>query len=64
MKEFVNADCMDYLKNYPDKYFDLAIVDPPYGDAGVKTLHWKTAPINDGREMFNYWAFNKWRNNV
>ena len=34
MKEFVNADCMDYLKNYPDKYFDLAIVDPPYGDAG------------------------------
>lgn len=26
-----NADCMDIMKNYPDNYFDLAIVDPPYG---------------------------------
>lgn len=28
---FVNGDCMDYLKEYPDNYFDLAICDPPYG---------------------------------
>ena len=26
-----HADCMDIMKLYPDKYFDLAIVDPPYG---------------------------------
>ena len=26
-----NADCMEIMKQYPDKYFDLAIVDPPYG---------------------------------
>lgn len=26
-----NIDCMDFMKRYPDKYFDLAIVDPPYG---------------------------------
>lgn len=31
---FVCGDCMDYLPEYPDQYFDLAIVDPPYGDAG------------------------------
>ena len=24
-------DCMDGMKEFPDKYFDLAIVDPPYG---------------------------------
>lgn len=24
-------DCMEALPNIPDKYFDLAIVDPPYG---------------------------------
>ena len=24
-------DCMDLLKQIPDKYFDLAVVDPPYG---------------------------------
>lgn len=26
-----NADCMQIMQQYPDKYFDLAIVDPPYG---------------------------------
>ena len=29
--EFYNADNMEIMKQYPDKYFDLAIVDPPYG---------------------------------
>ena len=24
-------DCMDLLKQVPDKYFQLAVVDPPYG---------------------------------
>ena len=28
---FYNIDCMDGMSQYPDKYFDLAIVDPPYG---------------------------------
>jgi site-specific DNA-methyltransferase (adenine-specific) len=26
-----NEDCMATMKRYPDNYFDLAIVDPPYG---------------------------------
>ena len=26
-----NEDCMELLKRTPDNYFDLAIVDPPYG---------------------------------
>ena len=26
-----NMDCMEGMKQYPDKYFDLAVVDPPYG---------------------------------
>lgn len=29
-----NADCMEVMRQYPDKYFDLAIVDPPYGSGG------------------------------
>ena len=24
-------DCMDGMKQFPDKFFDLAIVDPPFG---------------------------------
>lgn len=27
---YYNMDCMDGMKQFPDKYFDLAIVDPPY----------------------------------
>jgi site-specific DNA-methyltransferase (adenine-specific) len=26
-----NIDCMEGMKKYPDKFFELAIVDPPYG---------------------------------
>jgi site-specific DNA-methyltransferase (adenine-specific) len=26
------ADCMDKMREYPDKHFELAICDPPYGD--------------------------------
>ena len=28
---YYNMDCMEGMKQFPDKYFDLAIVDPPYG---------------------------------
>ncbi|MBE5791648.1 MAG: site-specific DNA-methyltransferase [Clostridiales bacterium] len=30
MIDFRNEDCMIGMARYPDKYFDLAIVDPPY----------------------------------
>jgi len=29
--EYFNEDCMIGMARYPDKHFDLAIVDPPYG---------------------------------
>lgn len=41
-------DCMEYMKTIPDKYFELAVVDPPYGidinmnmgrKAGKKKMH-------------------------
>ncbi|HUX60369.1 MAG TPA: DNA methyltransferase [Ignavibacteriaceae bacterium] len=32
MSEFLNIDCMEGMKTFPDKHFDLAIVDPPYGE--------------------------------
>ena len=31
LNKIILADCMDIMKDIPDKYFDLAIVDPPYG---------------------------------
>jgi len=32
------GDCMDGMAAYPDGYFDLAIVDPPYGIGATKRM--------------------------
>ena len=34
-----NMDCMEALPKYPDKYFDLAVVDPPYG-IGIQSMNY------------------------
>lgn len=34
-----NIDCMIAMKRYPDKYFDLAIVDPPFGIGTIKNKY-------------------------
>ena len=31
MTQAFNRDCMEAMKEFPDKFFELAIVDPPYG---------------------------------
>ena len=31
LNQLYNMDCMDGMKEFPDNYFELAIVDPPYG---------------------------------
>ncbi|MGI5947752.1 MAG: DNA methyltransferase [Lachnospiraceae bacterium] len=47
MQIFENADCLEGMKQYPDKYFDLAIVDPPYfsGPERRKFYGRKISPI-------------------
>jgi site-specific DNA-methyltransferase (adenine-specific) len=35
--EYYNEDCMVGMARYPDKHFDLAIVDPPYRDINQPT---------------------------
>lgn len=44
---FYNMDCMEALKDYPDKYFELAIVDPPYG---IGADNFKNASGYHGKE--------------
>ena len=44
LNSFINGDCMDGMAQFPDKYFELAIVDPPYRDAK------DNAPTKDMRE--------------
>ena len=30
-RDFICGDCMNFLPDFPDNYFDVAVVDPPYG---------------------------------
>ena len=39
MNEAYLTDCMEGMKRYPDKYFDLAVVDPPYGGGCSQSVH-------------------------
>ena len=34
MINFFHGDCMYFMRGKPDGYYDLAVVDPPYGDGG------------------------------
>jgi site-specific DNA-methyltransferase (adenine-specific) len=47
MMTITNEDNMLLMARYPDKYFDLAIVDPPYGIGG------KFKGGNSGKMQFN-----------
>jgi len=62
-----NEDCMTVMARYPDKYFDLAVVDPPYGlgnrlsDGGGKLKNTPMAALYRGKEWdvlppYKYWV--------
>lgn len=59
---FYNMDCLEGMRQFPDNYFELAIIDPPYGNAGgivsrtggawaskfgQKIKNWDSAPESD-----------------
>ena len=52
-----NMDCMDFMKEFPDKFFDLAIVDPPYGIGydGVK----ESTSKHGGRKAYDFKGWDK-----
>ena len=61
ISEVYNMDCISGMKQYPDKYFDLAIVDPPYENVWIfpKEEHYK-AFQNTGRFQMGYWDLVNW----
>lgn len=56
--ELLNMDCMDYMRDLPDKAFDLAIVDPPYRDSNQPTKDMRangSMKSLEGRPAEEYW---------
>jgi len=50
MIRMFNQDCMEAMKAMPDKAFDLAIVDPPYG---IDIVNQFKKTIKSESSMFN-----------
>ena len=48
-----NRDCMMDLPKFPDKYFDLAVVDPPYGIERLKNPHGRLEKYGDTTQANN-----------
>ena len=58
MLTITNEDNMELMARYPDKYFDLAIVDPPYG---INRLHSGGMPKSS---RFKKWERKDWDNSI
>jgi len=57
-----NMDCMELMKQYEDNYFDLAIVDPPYG-IGVAEMNMGAGKgVRCSKIENRNWTPKKWDN--
>ena len=62
MNEAYNIDCMEFMRRVPSKYFDLAVVDPPYGiEKGFKETsrvrrYGQTKTANDDKPTAEYFT--------
>ncbi len=56
--EFYNADNMEIMAQYPDNYFDLAIVDPPYGIGAGNTKFINRSSAN--KRASKFYKENDW----
>ena len=55
-----NMDCKEGMKQYPDKHFDLAIVDPPYFDGPNRRLYYGNEVNKLNIRRVNYPKINNW----
>ena len=55
--KITNEDNMKLMARYPDNYFDLAIVDPPYGIGIDKAIN-----SNKGKQGFKQYKETNWDN--
>ena len=62
---FYNMDCMEGMKEFPDKYFDLAVVDPPYGLGYDQLAHKKSGQKSGNAKAHKrFYKSTNWDNAV
>ena len=58
--EILNMDCMDYMRNLPDKAFDLALVDPPYFKEAGNGEYYGSGKSKSGVTRKSFKDFDSW----
>lgn len=59
----INADCMDILREMPDKCVDLVLTDPPYGIGADKMLA-KKSGRTDGKAKCTFFENKGWDKSI
>ena len=64
--EFYNIDCIEFMKTKPDNYYDLAIVDPPYGIDADNKNNGKNSDRHEKTSMakINTYKKTNWDNSI
>lgn len=60
INQLYHMDCMDGMRLFPDNYFDLAIVDPPYFRGPNTSKYYGAAFSASGVQRGNYPAVESW----
>lgn len=59
--KIINADCLDILKQLPDKCIDLVLTDPPYGiDYGGQLIKGEEFKFNTNKHGWRNFGNNEW----
>ena len=59
-----NCDCMAFMKDIPDNYYELAIVDPPYGIGADKKNSNNSKKSKKSATESKFYGNQKWDSNV
>ncbi len=65
--EVFNIDCMIGMKEYPNNYFDLAVVDPPYGVGQFSRITNSGSynkPYSYNKINYEYASDSKWNDDI
>lgn len=61
INKIINADCLDILKQLPDKCIDLVLTDPPYGiDYGGQLIKGEEFKFNTNKHGWRNFGNNEW----
>ena len=66
--KLINGDCLEVMKQIPDKSIDMILCDPPYGTIACKwdniipfEFLWKEYPLTERQSFPNYGYWNCYR---